>query len=106
MMRNALSLATIALMACSTVSEEVQKESSTDLKVKSFTCWDGSLVKNNKYCPPIADVFPLTCWDGSLAYKRKDCPTRLPPTACWDGTYVDYDVNTQAMCSPQPENTP
>jgi hypothetical protein len=48
---------------------------------ESFTCWDGSVVKDEATCPPE----PFTCADGSVVTNSSLCPKKI---RCWDNSTV------------------
>lgn len=62
-----------------------------------YVCWDGTVVKNVKQCPPFK--IPLVCPDGKVVTDPAQCP---PVKICLDGTVVGAD-NT---CPPPPITDP
>ncbi len=58
-----------------------------------YVCWDGSVVKLAKQCPPFK--IPLVCPDGTVVNSATECP---PVKICLDDSVVASD----GTCPPPP----
>lgn len=58
-----------------------------------YVCWDGTVVKQSKQCPPYK--LPLVCPDGTIVATAAECP---PVKICLDGTVT----SSTGTCPPPP----
>ncbi len=71
----------------------------------TYTCWDGSSVKDMASCPVEPPKPELqACWDGSMVENLSTCPAKPEPVktySCWDGSVVS-DLSS-CPAKPQPK---